>query len=479
MKIGFYAFFTLLPAPLYALDSSDHSLTYLSLLWGVPFVLVLLSIALLPLLLPRLWHHHYGKIMLFWTLLFLAFNLLYFGGGATWQLILHAVLGEFLPFLLLLLALFTVSGGILIQSTMRGTPKNNLCLLALGTLFASIMGTTGAAMLMIRPLIRANQDREYRAHTVIFFIFLVANIGGGLTPIGDPPLFIGFLKGVDFFWTLQHMGLPVAINTLLLLTIFFLIDNFYYRRENNHLKNGESAHQQAASQTLREVKANKIVGGQNMLLLLAIVAVVLLSGIWQSDQAVKVGSVVITLPDLVRNILFIVIILLSLMITPKTIYQMNAFSWEPMIEVGKLFLAIFITITPVLAMLQAGRDGSLAGIIALVTNGAGEPINLCYFWLSGLLSGFLDNAPTYLVFFNLASGDAAILTTKLSSTLLAISMGSVFMGALTYIGNAPNFMIKAIATQNGIQMPSFFGYMRWSILLLIPIFLIDSWIFFM
>ncbi|OCG36685.1 sodium:proton antiporter [Gilliamella sp. Gris1-4] len=457
---------TLVPFDLFAADFSGDDL---SICWGIPFVGILLSIALLPLFLPRLWHHHYGKITVCWTMLFLLFALYSFGLQSTIHLTAHAIIAEYIPFILLLLALFTVSGGILIKSDVLSTPKLNVGLLAIGTLLASIMGTTGAAMLMIRPVIRANRQRNYAVHTIVFFIFLVANIGGGLTPLGDPPLFIGFLKGVNFGWTVKHMLLPVLLSSMLLLAIYYKIECHYFRTQY-----GNSLVVSSTS----KISSIKVYGVSNIFLLVAIIACVLMSGIWRSSVEIMVLGLPITLSNLVRDIMFVVITFISILITPKQVRAGNEFNWEPIIEVAKLFIGIFITIVPVLAILRAGSHGALAPIVSLVTNEQDEPINSMYFWLSGLLSGFLDNAPTYLVFFNLASGDAITLVTTLEKTLLAISMGAVFMGALSYIGNAPNFMVKSIATQNKINMPSFFGYMKWSIGILIPVFVIDNLVFF-
>ncbi|WP_392566870.1 sodium:proton antiporter [Utexia brackfieldae] len=440
----------------------------LSLYWGIPFVGILLSIALCPLCLPNLWHHHFGKIIWVWVLLFVIPFAHHFGLLLLVYTISHSILEEFIPFILLLLALFTVSGGILIKGNLQGTPKLNVTLLAIGTLLASIMGTTGAAMLLIRPLIRANDQRRHQVHVVIFFIFLVANIGGGLTPLGDPPLFIGFLKGVDFFWTVGHMLLPVFISSAILLILFYAIDSYYYRREDNI-----SVEDPTPTDNRLQLK-----GKINLLLLVAIIGCVLLSGFWQSSLELKVLGATLSLSNLVRDLLLFAITLISLCVTSKSIRVENQFNWEPILEVAKLFVGIFITIVPVLAILRAGQQGDLASITELVTDHHGEPINLMYFWLTGLLSGFLDNAPTYLVFFNLAAGDAGLLMTELAKTLLAISMGSVFMGALTYIGNAPNFMIKSIATQHHIVMPGFFGYMKWSFSILLPVFILLALIFF-
>ena len=451
-------------SPIAYADGLDGS--RLSLNWIIPFGAILLSIALMPILFKSLWHNHYGKIIFGWTLVFIGLFNWQFGLSSTMQLVCHAILTEYIPFMILLLALFTISGGILIDSNIKGTPINNTLLLLVGTLLASIMGTTGSAMLMIRPLIRANEQRQYRVHIIIFFIFLVANIGGGLTPLGDPPLFIGFLKGVDFIWTLQQMGLPVLLNTTLLLTSFYIIDRYYYRKELQPYLNNNT-----------ESLVLNIEGKYNFILLILVILTVLMTAIWETNISIEFLYTTISLSNLIRDLSLIILIILSLSITTKSLRTRNQFHWHPMIEVAKLFIGIFITITPVIAILKAGNEGELSDMISVVTNSSGEPINNMYFWLSGLLSGFLDNAPTYLVFFNLASGDANILMSNLPTTLLAISMGSVFMGALTYIGNAPNIMVKSIANQSNINMPSFFGYMRWSISLLIPLFIIDSLVF--
>ncbi|TSJ92420.1 sodium:proton antiporter [Gilliamella apicola] len=446
--------------------ASEFNGQALSLYWAIPFIGILLSIALCPLFLARLWHHHYGKIVAIWTFLFLGSALFFFGLTTTIELTVHAIIEEYIPFILLLLTLFTVSGGILIKSDKISTPKSNVILLAVGVVFASIMGTTGAAMLMIRPLLRANRQRQYAVHTIIFFIFLVANIGGGLTPLGDPPLFIGFLKGVDFFWTVKHMLLPVVLTSGLLLIIYYFIDRYYYVKQYGVINN-----------TIR-TEPVKLYGLKNLVLLVAIIASVLLSGVWHSSLYFTLLGSQIALQNLVSDALFIAITLISIVITPKQVRAGNEFNWDPIKEVAKLFIGIFITIVPVLAILRAGDQGALVSMVSMVTSEHGTPINSMYFWLSGLLSGFLDNAPTYLVFFNLASGNATTLMTAYADTLLAISIGSVFMGALSYIGNAPNFMVKSIATQHKINMPSFFGYMKWSIGILIPIFIIDNLVFF-
>ncbi len=462
--------FPLLALPLTA-NASGFNAAELSLVWGLPFALILLSIATGPLLFAHTWHHHFGKITAGWTLLFLIPFTLVFGFGESVHLIAHAMVGEYIPFILLLLALYTISGGILVWGNLHGSPKLNTALLAIGTLLAPIMGTTGAAMLMIRPLLKANDNRKHNVHVVIFFIFLVANIGGGLTPLGDPPLFLGFLKGVDFMWTVQHMFMPVLISTVVLLTIFYIIDSRYFAKE------GELLHRDPSPDSEEGIK---LFGKWNFVLLLCVIGAVLLSGMWKPQHpGFDILGTNYPLPNLVRDAILLVLTVVSLIITPKPVRAGNEFNFDPIAEVAKLFAGIFITISPVLAMLQAGEKGAFAGIISLVHDSAGQPINTMYFWMSGMLSAFLDNAPTYLVFFNMAGGDPhQLMRGDLFHTLLAVSMGSVFMGALSYIGNAPNFMVKAIAEQRKVPMPSFFGYMAWSFGILIPLFLLHTLIFF-
>ena len=439
--------------------------TTLSLAWVLPFAGILLSIALFPIFAPGFWHHHFGKITAIWTVLFLLPFTASFGAGSVLTLVTHALLTEYIPFIMLLLALYTVSGGILVGGSLHGSPGVNTTILAIGTALASIMGTTGAAMLLIRPLLKANDNRKHRVHVVVFFIFLVANVGGGLTPLGDPPLFLGFLKGVTFGWTFRHMLLPVLALSLALLLVFFLLDSYFYRREDEEFKPHHD-------QPLR------LYGKINFLLLAGVVGAVLLSGFWQPGVHVEVAGVHAELQNLVRDGLLLLLAVVSLWITPKQVRAGNEFNWDPILEVGKLFAGIFITIAPAIAILRAGSSGQLAVLVHAVSGSDGQAVNAMYFWMTGLLSSFLDNAPTYLVFFNLADGDASTLMGPLAQTLLAISMGAVFMGANTYIGNAPNFMVKAIAEQRGVAMPSFFAYMLWSISVLLPLFALLTWLFF-
>jgi Na+/H+ antiporter NhaD/arsenite permease-like protein len=450
--------------------AADHGLdgAALSVWWAVPFICMLLSIAVLPLALPELWAEHYGKIALLWALAFLAPCALVAGPATAFAVLEHTILLEYVPFIVLLLALFTISGGVRITGSLSGTPLANVTLLAVGTFLASLMGTTGAAMLLIRPLLRANAHRRYKVHTLVFFIFLVANIGGSLTPLGDPPLFLGFLKGVSFFWTTKHMFAEMLFAAAALLTLFFILDAQLY------IKEGRPA---APGQDGRRKFRLGVEGGVNLLLLLGVIGAVLLSGVWNPGIDLQVAQAEIALQDLARDVLLLALAGLSLLLTSKETRKQNDFSWEPIEEVGKLFFGIFVTMIPAIAMLKAGPDGAFRDIIALVTRD-GQPVNHMYFWLSGILSSFLDNAPTYLVFFNTAGGDAAHLMLDAPLTLAAISCGSVFMGANSYIGNAPNFMIRSIAESQGVKMPSFFGYMAWSVGILVPLFLIMTFIFF-
>ena len=439
----------------------------MSLLWAIPFAGLLLSIATGPLLFPHVWEHHYGKIAAGWAALALIPMIAAHGFGTALGAVLHTMLLEYMSFIILLFALFTISGGILVAGNIHGTPAVNACLLLLGALLASVIGTTGASMVMIRPIIRANDNRPFNAHVVIFFIFLVSNIGGSLTPLGDPPLFLGFLRGVDFFWTTAHMWRETLFVGLLVLAVFLVIDILLHRREEGMPKVKDPTPDSRVS----------VRGLANLPLLAGVIGAILMSGLWKPGIVFTVHGVELELQNLLRDAIILVLAFVSLRISSQSNRQANGFNWGPILEVAKLFAGIFICIIPVIAILQAGREGAFAPLVALVTGADGQPNNLAYFWMTGILSSFLDNAPTYLVFFELAGGDPQVLMTTLSQTLVAISAGAVFMGANTYIGNAPNFMVYAIARDQGVSMPSFFGYMAWSGLVLIPTFILAGLIF--
>ena len=435
--------------------------------WSIPFVGILLSIALMPLLTPMFWHHHFGKIAAGWALAFLVPFAAIFGFHLAFENLVHALVAEYIPFILLLTALFTVAGGIHISGNLHGAPALNTLILAIGTVLASLMGTTGASMLLIRPLIRANDNRRHQAHVVIFFIFLVSNVGGSLTPLGDPPLFLGFLKGIDFFWTLQNIFPETLLMSLALLGIFYMLDSWLYRKEGV-----------LPVDPTPDSEPIGVQGKANFFLLLVVVGLVLMSGVWESTVTFDIFGTEAGLPGIVRDIGLVVVALVSLKITAASVHDDNQFSWGPMAEVAKLFAGIFLTIIPVIALLRAGVDGPFGAVVAAVTGPDGQPNPAMYFWATGVLSSFLDNAPTYLVFFNTAGGDPQALMTTFAPTLAAISAGAVFMGANSYIGNAPNLMVKAIAEDRGVKMPSFFGYMAWSCAVLVPLFLVVTFIFF-
>ena len=435
--------------------------------WALPFVGILLTIATGPLLFPRLWHHHYGKFAFAWaTLAIVPIAALYDVPTATAAFV-HALLAEYLSFIVLLFTLYVVAGGILVTGELRGTPLTNTAILAFGTLIASIVGTTGAAMILIRPLLRANANRLHNAHVVVFFIILVGNVGGALSPLGDPPLFVGFLRGVEFFWTTQHLWLQTAILAVIVLAMFVAVDIWFHRQDKRVTLIGEPP---LPPDRLR------VQGNINFLLLACVIAVILIASQWKPGIAYEIFGTKAQLQELMRDGTLIAIAILSLVLTPNEHRDSNGFTWEPIREVAILFAGIFACIVPVLAMLQAGKAGAFGWLPQLIEDSA-LPNEVAYFWLTGVLSAFLDNAPTYLVFFELAGGNAQTLMGPLAPTLAAISMGAVYMGALTYIGNAPNLMIYAIAEERGIKMPSFVGYMFWASLILLPGLLLITFLF--
>ncbi|QUS42255.1 sodium:proton antiporter [Tardiphaga alba] len=457
---------SLAPDAAFAAEGLDGA--KLSPLWALPFAGILLSIATGPVLYHHFWEHHFGKLAAFWAALVIVPLWLTTGTTVTAHTLAHTALLEYIPFILLLLALFTVSGGIYLQGNLHDSVFTNTVLLAFGTLMASIVGTTGASMILIRPLLRANDDRRHNVHVVVFFIFLVSNIGGSLSPLGDPPLFLGFLRGVEFFWTTQHLWRDTLFVACIVLAIFMVLDIYLHRREDKLPKIKDPT----PDSPLR------LHGKANFALLIVIIAAILMSGSWKPGISFTVLGTPVELQNLLRDAILVLVTFASLALTKAEHRKANDFKWGPIEEVAILFAGIFICIVPVMAMLQAGANGPFAPLVALVSHADGSPNNAAYFWLTGGLSSFLDNAPTYLVFFELAGGDAKALMTSGAATLAAISAGAVFMGANTYIGNAPNFMVYAIARDAGVKMPSFFGYMLWSGAVLIPVFLLATWVFF-
>jgi len=446
----------------------NHELgSVLTLWWAIPFAGMLLSIALFPLLNPHFWERRYARVTAFWSLL-LAVPFLFVYRGEAGHHLLEVVVLDYIPFVVILWALYTVASGIFVTGTLHGTPLQNTLMLAAGGVMASWIGTTGASVVMVRPLIRAISWRKHRAHTIVFFIFMVSNVCGALTPLGDPPLFLGFLHGVPFLWTLRLAPIMLMV-ALPLLVVYFALDSWYYRHDPPKEKHGER-------------ERIGLIGWQNFFLLIAIVLVVFASGSWNAGS-VQILGIQCAVAGLWRDVVLLAISWISFRITPAQIHRDNHFSWAPVKEVAILFAGIFITMIPALAILRAGENGAMRPLIEM----AREPKH--YFWLAGGLSSFLDNAPTYLTFFNTALGalepgkpeSAAVhdLLTTHAHYLEAISCGAVFMGANTYIGNAPNFMVKSIAEHAGIRMPGFFGYIvKFALPVLIPLFLLVTFLFF-
>ncbi len=437
-------------------------------LWSIlPFVGILLSIAFFPLISPSFWKNHYVKVSVFWAVITIVPMALVYKGVAVHEF-LHVYIGDYIPFMVLLSSLFIVASNIYLKGSLKGTPVVNTVILAISTVLSSLMGTTGAAMLMIRPFLRANRYRKYRTFMVVFFIFLVCNIGGALTPIGDPPLFIGFLHGVPFFWLTLRILPIVLFVVVVLLTIYFFLDLFFYRRENIEELNEEK-------QPLR------LLGWYNIFFLLCIVGAVIVSGNLKTGD-MSIFGVERSVGSIVRDLIMMFVAVLSLVLTPRQVREENGFSWAPILEVGYIFAGIFATMAPALLILEAGKNGAAAPLVKAVNSPAD------YFWATGILSSFLDNTPTYYTFFTSALGKffpgipehlaVPMLLTKKPEYLVAISAGAVFFGANTYIGNAPNFMVRSIAEESRVPMPSFLGYMfKYSIPILIPTFILVTVLF--
>jgi len=457
-----------LPGTAWAAEAAGLPGAAMSWTWMLPFLGILLSIAAGPLLFPHLWEHHYGKFVAFWSAAIIVPLLIAFPADVASHAVAHIILTEYLPFFILIFALYTIAGGILVAGNIHGTPAMNVMLLLIGTFLASFVGTTGASMIMIRPLIRANDNRRFNAHVVIFFIFLVSNVGGALTPLGDPPLFVGFLRGVDFFWTTTHLARETATAVAIIIGVFLMLDILFHVREEGAPKIKDPTPDSRV----------RLRGIPNLVLLAGVIGAILLSANWRPGLSYAVGGVEIPLQNIARDATIFLMAILSLFVTKDVYRKANGFNWGPIAEVGILFVGIFICLIPVTAILQAGAQGAAAPLVALVSGSGGMPNNIAYFWLTGILSSFLDNAPTYLVFFDLAGGDPHVLMTSLAETLAAISAGAVFMGANSYIGNAPNFMVYAIARQQGVRMPHFFAYLLWSGAVLIPTYIVIGFLFF-
>ena len=459
---------------LFVTKKEDREGMMMNLAFCIPFAGLLLCIAVLPLVKAEWWEAHQPHAVVFWSLLFVLPFAFVYGPGQAFEKVLECIVDDYLTFIILLFGLFCVSGNITLEGDLAGSPRINVGLLLIGTMLSSWIGTTGASMLMVRPIIKMNAWRKRRSHIMVFFIFLISNIGGCLTPIGDPPLLMGFMRGVPFFWSL-HLFPVLLFNVVILLTIFYFLDRRAYRKDiaeglkPDISKPGTEVH---------------ILGLHNLIFLAMIVAAVILSGtlpgmaaFQDAEGAVRgihlFGEVILTYPALIEVVIILVAAFLSFKTTSVEIRRKNHFTWGAIQEVAVLFVGIFITMQPALMILKA--NGASLGL--------NKPFEM--FWATGCLSSFLDNTPTYLVFLTTAGalgfteGMPTILGTVPVAMLEAISCGAVFMGANTYIGNAPNFMVKSISDENGIRMPSFFGYLLWSITFLIPVFLLDMLVFFL
>lgn len=434
-------------------------------LWSViPFAGLLLSIALLPMFAEHFWHKNKNQLLVALGWASPVFAFLVFAAVTDWQHLghdaqhglIHAV-EEYISFIALLGSLYIISGGILLRGDLEGKPIVNTAFLAIGAVMSNVIGTTGASMLLIRPMLRTNDERKHTWHIPLFFIFLVSNIGGALTPIGDPPLFLGYLRGVPFFWTFTHLWSIWLVVVIVLLVMFFALDTYTYGKEDLKSKASDQA----------QIEPLALEGNLNFLLLAGVIASVLLLS---PDPAV-----VDFRHYYARELAMVALTGISLFATSKSIRERNNFSYEPILEVAALFVGIFVAMVPATAILQANGDAL----------GITEPWQ--YFWATGTLSAFLDNAPTYVTFAAMACGtdphcvtaeNLEPLTHSSVEVLMAISLGSVFLGAGSYIGNGPNFMVRAIAEQSGYKMPSFFGYCAYAAAFLVPVFIVMTLIVF-
>jgi Na+/H+ antiporter NhaD/arsenite permease-like protein len=441
-------------------------------LWTVlPFALILISIAVLPLVAHRWWESNRNKGIVAAMLAAPVAAYLLIAHGAAGGHVLLEKLHEYLSFVVLLGSLFVISGGIVVRGSLSGTPLVNTAILGIGAVLASIIGTTGASVLLIRPLLRANAPRKATTHIVVFFIFTVSNCGGLLTPLGDPPLFLGFLQGVPFEWTLQLWKEWLVVNAALLV-IFNVWDQRVLAAE-------ELARPGSQLEEVQHHAPLSIAGGFNFVFLLGVVLAIYGSGtgLLNGGRPWPIG---------VQEAAMVLLALAAWFATKPALRTENRFSWHPIVEVAVLFAGIFVCMAPALLVLNAWGQG--ARTVAGVEFAMREPWQ--FFWATGVLSSFLDNAPTYLTFAATTAGMhgvpvdqprylGALLATgePASALMIAISCGSVFMGANTYIGNGPNFMVKAIAEESGVKMPAFFGYMLYSGVVLLPLFGVVTWLF--
>jgi Na+/H+ antiporter NhaD/arsenite permease-like protein len=431
-----------------------HDQHEIPLILLVPFALLLAAIAVMPLMLSHFWESNRNKLIIALVcsvpvLGFLIYN-------AMWGELKHALLFDYVPFLILLGALFVITGGINITGDIEAKPSINTAFMAVGAVLASLMGTTGAAMLLIRPLLETNAERQFKVHTVLFFIGVVANCGGLVTPLGDPPLFVLYLRGVPFEWFLNLLPVWLFANVILLATYFGVDSYYYYQKESLT----------ALKRDVEQIRPIKITGTINFVLLLGVV----LSVAFLNEQYIPLFKQN-EYAKFLREVVILVLLGLSLWLTRKEVREANKFSWHPIEEVAYLFLGIFITMIPCLLFLEANAPS--LGVTSAVQ----------FYYATGTLSGVLDNTPTAVTFYSLALGlgqqDPVMIAGIPEKLLKAICIGAVFFGAMTYIGNAPNFMVKAVAEEQGLEMPSFVGYVaKFSLVVLLPLFVLVQLIFF-
>ena len=403
----------------------------------LPFLGLLLSMALIPQFLQHLWEKHAGKIVFFWVALCMLLN-------PKIDFYTHSFLEEYIPFISLIFALYSVSGGIHLKFKLNLSAYINTLYLFLSSIVSGIIGTTGASLLLIRPFLSLNRQRKYKTHLGIFYIFIVSNIGGALSTLGDPPLFVGHLKGIDFLWPTLNLWKPTFFALAIILSLFFALDFYLLKKETIESNSEESF---------------LIEGKKNLVILLGVIIVSFLK-----------------IPLLFKSLALLFLGGTSYYFAPLHRREKWGFQFEPLSEVAKLFLGIFLTLSPIIDALKMGVQGPLEELFTTLKISPEMPLGK-YFWVTGLLSSVLDNAPTYLVFFYIAGGDSLNLMGAQSAILKAISIGAVFMGALTYIGNAPNLMIRSIANHKGLKMPGFFGYILWSTIILVPIFYLIEKVF--
>jgi Na+/H+ antiporter NhaD/arsenite permease-like protein len=421
-----------------------------------PFLGVLCSLALFPLYAPRFWERRMGWVSFLWTCPSFAYLWYMHSFSRAWGVVGTVAFLDFLPFIGLLSTLYVLAGGLKLHINLAATPARNTGILAFFALLSGFFGTTGSAMLGIHPLLLVNKRRLHKTHTVIFFILLVCNISGGFSSVGDPPLFLGFLKGVSFLWPTQNLWWPVCCMTLVLLLIYFLLDLYFFKREPEKV-------QAPVARRRFHVEGTAQIGLVCLVLATLILTPFLCTTLrFVHQEWVQEG---------VKLVIFSLVITLSFYITPMDWRRRHRWTLHPLKEVSIIFLAIFITAHPIITLLGQGANGPFASLLAPLNTPDGQPAVMAYFWLTGIFSAFLDNAPTYLIFFGAAGSDPAYLMNEGRTLLSAISLGAVFMGAMTYIGNAPNLMVKHIAEEEyKVPMPSFGRYTLYALCLLLPLF---------